>query len=120
MRYRVRKNEAACGFFRFAFELRPNRSILLVLGTAAGVRLATGLARRAAHPATAVSVRMRTKLYAAAPNVNIHPTLARPRCRTLRSSATLFNHPNISSIRLRLLWLTAKLPCRVVRASTWL
>jgi len=57
--------------------------------------------RAALQAAAASSVRMRTRLYAAAPIVNIHPTRARPRCRTLRSSATLFSHPKISSIRLR-------------------
>src|SRR5271170_4519258 len=80
-----------------------------------------GLPRRGGLQAAAdSSVRIRTRLYAAAPIVNIHPTRARPRCRTFRSNATLLIQPKISSIRLRFLWLTTNVPCRVVRASTWL
>ena len=51
--------------------------------------------------ATAASVRIRTKLYTAAANVNIQPTRATPRCRTLRSSPTVLSQPKTSSTPLR-------------------
>lgn len=44
-----------------------------------------------------VRVLMRTRLYAAAANVNVQPTRLRPRCRSLRSVATVFIHPKTVS-----------------------
>jgi len=46
-------------------------------------------------------LRIRTKLYAAAANVNIQPTFSIPRCRTFRISAIVFSQPKLSSIRFR-------------------
>ena len=65
----------------------------------------------------AVSFRIRTRLYAAAANVNTQLTFSSPRCRTFRINAMVFNHPKHSSIRFRFLWLTSYPPCRVVRPS---
>jgi len=61
------------------------------------------------HPQAGCAVRflIRTKLYAAAAKVNIQPTLSGPRNLVWCSSAMLFIHPNTSSPRLRLFWLTA-------------
>ena len=42
---------------------------------------------------------MRTRLYAAAAQVNIHPTRSKPRNRVLRIKATVLNQPKISSTR---------------------
>ena len=64
----------------------------------------TGLASR---------FRIRTRLYAAAANVNTQPTFSIPRCRTLRISAIVFSHPKHSSIRFRFFWLTSYPSCRV-------
>ena len=49
--------------------------------------------------------------------MKIQPTLASPRCRTLRISAIVFSHPKHSSIRFRFFWLIAYPACRVVRSS---
>jgi hypothetical protein len=46
--------------------------------------------------------RIRTRLYAAAANVNTQPTLCSPRCLTFRSIPTVFSQPKTSSIRFRL------------------
>ena len=45
---------------------------------------------------------MRSRLYAAAAKVKLHPTRSTPRNRVLRCSATVFSQPKISSTRLRL------------------
>jgi hypothetical protein len=57
--------------------------------------------------ATAASVRMHTRLYTAAANVNIQPIRAMPRWLSLRSSPTVFSQPKISSTHFRFRWLTA-------------
>jgi hypothetical protein len=50
---------------------------------------------------------VRTRLYAEAAQVNIHLTRSRLQNRALRIkvNATVFNHPQISSTRLRFVWL---------------
>ena len=53
------------------------------------------------------SVLIRTRLYAACVNVNIHPTRSTPRCFVLRVGPTVLPHPNTCSMRLRFRWLTA-------------
>jgi hypothetical protein len=53
------------------------------------------------YAAAVSSLGIRTTLYAAAANVNIHPTNAVPRCRVLRNPPTVLIQPNTSSMRLR-------------------
>jgi hypothetical protein len=60
---------------------------------------------------------IRIRLYAAASNLNIHPTFSIPRCRTLRMRAIVFSHSKHSSMRLCFFWLTAHPSCRMVRSS---
>ncbi len=50
----------------------------------------------------AARFRMRTRLSTAQAKVKIHATLPTPRCRTLRSPATVFSQPKHSSMRFRL------------------
>src|SRR6185295_12721866 len=56
---------------------------------------------RGSHAAWTARFRMRTRLYAAAAKVNIHPTRSFPRNFTLRNPPTVFIHPKISSTRFR-------------------
>lgn len=48
-----------------------------------------------------------TRLYATMTRVNCQSILGRPRCRALRSPATVLVQLNASSLRLRMRWLTA-------------
>src|SRR5215471_4177900 len=78
---------------------RPSRSLMPL---AAALRAACGYTSPQT-PATptewASSVRIRTKLQAAAANVNTPLTFSNPRCRTVRIGAIVFSHPKHSSIR---------------------
>lgn len=76
------------------FFLRPFSAALPLFGH-------TSPLTHTAPTGLASSFRIRTRLYAAAANVNIQPTFSIPRCRTFRINAIVFNHPKHSSIRFR-------------------
>jgi len=65
-----------------------------------------------------ISVRIRTRLYAAAVKRNCQFTRAPPRCLSFRIPPTVFIQPKTSSMRLRTRWLTAYPAWRVVRRSS--
>jgi len=54
-----------------------------------------------AHVAASTRLRIRTRLYTAAAKVHSQPTRCTPRSLTLHNTPTVFNHPKISSTRLR-------------------
>jgi len=54
-----------------------------------------------AHVAASTRLRIRTRLYAPAAKVNSQPTRYTPRSVTVRNNPTVFNHPMVSSTRLR-------------------
>src|SRR5665213_1671693 len=80
-------------------------------GTACGRMRGSRRARNPQPPVFqaggAMRLRIRTRLYAAAAKVNIHPTLSGPRNLVLRCKATVFIQPNTSSTRFRFRWLIA-------------
>ena len=79
-------------FFESYFRFR----IMSLEGSAYPPRPACG-----SHASWTARFRMRTRLYAAAAKVNIHPTRSFPRNFTLRNPPTVFIHPKISSTRFR-------------------
>ena len=54
-----------------------------------------------AHVAASTRLRIRIRLYTAAAKVNSQPTRCTPRSVTVHNNPTVFNHPKISSTRVR-------------------
>ena len=64
-----------------------------------------------------ISVRSRTRSYAALVNVKIQATYLRPRCCSLRKPPIVLPQPKPSSINSRFIWLTVYPACRVSRCA---